>query len=344
MKIVVVTTIFPFVTGGAEYLAGSLTHALSTAGHQVELFNLPFSYDYRTIIQEAMAFRLLDFSGAGDRLIAIRTPSYVVQHHSKVVWSIHHRWQNFDVWGTPCRDVPSDPIGEGYRDAFRSVDSTALREARSVYANSHSTRRRLREFNQIDADVLYPPLPADHGHFCSSYGDYIFCPGRVTAHKRQQLCIQAMRLTRTPVRLIVAGPPDCPEDLDGLQQSVSSAGVTDKVVIMGRSIQAREQIDLFANALAIAYVPDDDDSCGYAALEAAESHKALVTCTDCGGLAEFVEDGLTGYIADPQPASLASCFDRLWDRNTARRMGEAAFERRSALGISWERVMEKLLA
>ena len=344
MKVIVVTTIFPFVNGGAEYLATSLTQALTGAGHQVERFNLPFSSDYTTILQETLAFRLLDFSGAGDRLIAIRTPSYAVQHHSKVVWFIHHHRQAFDLWGTPYQDVPANAIGEGYREAFRSVDNTALREAQAVYANSRRVRDRLREFNQIDAPVLYPPLVPDHGHFCSGYGDYILCPGRLTGHKRQQLCIEAMRLTRSPVRLVVAGPPDCPEDLHRVQQATAAAGVSEKVTIIGRWIDERDKIDLFANALAIAYVPYDEDSYGYISLEAAHSRKAVVTCADSGGLLEFVEDGVNGYVADPAPSALAVAFDRMWDRATARRLGAAAFDKHSALGISWERVTEALLA
>jgi len=307
MKFIVVTTISPFVNGGAEYLSASLIDALKAYGHEVDVCLLPFSSEYRSIMQETMAFRLLDLSGAGDRLIAIRPPSYVVRHHSKVIWFIHHHRQSFDLWGTPYQDVPSNPIGEGYREAFRSADNVALREARAVYANSRHMCGRLREFNAFDADVLYPPLRRDHGLFCAGYGDYILCPGRLIWHKRHRLCIDAMRFTGTPIRLVVAGPPDSEEELKQLQQAAEASGASGRITIIGRWIGESEKANLFANARAVAYVPYDEDSYGYVSLEAAQSRKAVVTCRDSGGLLELVQDEINGFISDPEPAALAAC-------------------------------------
>jgi glycosyltransferase involved in cell wall biosynthesis len=62
-------------------------------------------------------------------------------------------------------------------------------------------------------------------------------------------------------------------------------------------------------------------------------------------VAEFVEDGVTGLVAAPEPQALAEAFDRLHaDRALARRLGANAAERVSALGIEWGTVVEKLLA
>lgn len=344
MKVIVVTTIVPFVSGGAEYMTASLTDALMEAGHSVERFELPFISEYRSMLRQTMALRLLDIAESGDRLIAIRTPSYVIRHHSKVVWFIHHHRPSFDMWGTRFQDVPANAVGEGYREAFRAADNLGLSECRAVYANSRRVKERLREFNGVNADVLYPPLKRQHQLHCSGYGDYILCPGRLTAHKRQALCIEAMRFTVTPVRLIVAGPCDSAEKVTELQEMAVGAGVEDKVSIVSRWLDEDEKTSLFAGALAVAYVPYDEDSYGYVSLEAAESWKAIITCSDSGGLVEFVENGVNGFVAAPEPAALAECFDRLWDRNVAIRMGQAAHERPSALNISWQCVTEALLA
>jgi glycosyltransferase involved in cell wall biosynthesis len=343
MRVIVTTTVVPFVRGGAEYLTDTVCEALLAAGHTVERFDLPFDSDYRRMLEQMTALRLLDLSGHGDRLIAIRTPSYLVQHHNKVIWFIHHHRPAFDLWGTEFQDVPNTPDGVRYREAFRAADNVALREAASVFVNSRRMAERVRQYNDVEAEVLYPPLGKNNGLFASAYGDYILCPGRLVPHKRQHLCVQALKYVTTPVRLVIAGPSDLPEYVSSLEAAIRDANSEHRVEMLSRWIDEDEKRALFANALAVAYVPHDEDSYGYVTLEAARARKAIVTCTDSGGLLEFVEHGLCGLIAEPSPGELGACFDRLWDRSVARRMGRAAFERVSALNITWDDVIQRLL-
>jgi glycosyltransferase involved in cell wall biosynthesis len=50
-----------------------------------------------------------------------------------------------------------------------------------------------------------------------------------------------------------------------------------------------------------------------------------VTCTDSGGPAELVEDGVNGFICAPEPAALARALRQLIDdRSLAERLGAAA--------------------
>src|SRR6476469_1251302 len=111
MRVILVTPIIPFIRGGAEYMADSLWDALREAGHTVDRFDLPFYTDYRSMLQQMTALRLLDVADYGDRLIALRTPSYLIQHPKKVVWFIHHHRPAFDLWGTEFQDIPSTAEG-----------------------------------------------------------------------------------------------------------------------------------------------------------------------------------------------------------------------------------------
>jgi glycosyltransferase involved in cell wall biosynthesis len=71
--------------------------------------------------------------------------------------------------------------------------------------------------------------------------------------------------------------------------------------------------------------------------------KPVITCTDSGGTAELVSDGVTGLVVEPDPAALAAAIERLWSsRREARRMGEAGRER--AATVSWDGVVEQLTA
>lgn len=322
-----------------------LCAALLHRGHEVDTILLPFHPDPATIPEQLLALRLLDVSDRGDLLIAIRTPSYVLRHPNKVVWFIHHHRPAYDLWGTVYQDVADTPAGLSLREPIIQADNLGLREARAVFANSHVTARRLMEFNRLDADVLYPPLTEGESFPVGGYGDYVLCPSRITPIKRQDLLVEAIATARTGVRLILAGPPDAPAQLRALERKVDRLGVGDRVELRGRWISEQEKLDLFAEALACAYVPYDEDSYGYVTLEAFQARRPVITCTDSGGTHELVEDGRTGVITEPEPQSLANAMDALFDdRSRARELGEAGDERVRELGISWDRVLERLLA
>jgi glycosyltransferase involved in cell wall biosynthesis len=111
-----------------------------------------------------------------------------------------------------------------------------------------------------------------------------------------------------------------------------------------RWIDEGEKRDLFARALACAYIPYDEDSYGYVTLESFTSRKAVVTTADAGGVLRLVEDGETGLVVPPDAEALGGAFDTLYrDRASAKRLGERARERMLELGISWDTVIERLL-
>lgn len=344
MHIIVATTVLPFVRGGAEYLADSLCDSLEHAGHTVDRFDLPFFADYRSMLEQMTALRLLDLTGHGDRLIAIRTPSYIIRHHRKIVWFIHHHRPAFDLWGTEFQDVPKGAGGAAWREAFRSSDDVALRESAAVFVNSRRMAARVRKYNGLEAEVLYPPLRREHGLFPAAYGDYVLCPGRLTGAKRQHLFVEALRHTKTGLRLLIAGPCDSEQYVQQLMRTAAEANLADRICIMPEWLPEDDKRELYASALAVGYAPLDEDSYGYVTLEAAQSRKAVVTCTDSGGTLELISDGVSGFAAEPRPEAIAQCLDRLWERRVARRMGHALFERVGQLGISWDRVLARLLA
>ena len=344
MRIIVATTIVPFVRGGAEYLTDSLCDALHEAGHTVERFDLPFHSDYSVMLAQMAALRLIDLSGYGDRLIAIRTPSYLIRHHNKVIWFIHHHRPAFDLWGTEFQDASANAHGFAWREAFRMADNIALREASAVFVNSRRMAGRVREYNDLEAEILYPPLRRTNGLFAAAYGDYVLCPGRLVGHKRQHLFIEALGYTATPVRLVVAGPCDSQDYEERMHRIAAEADLNGRVSIFAGWLEEADKSELYANALAVGYAPHDEDSYGYVTLEAAQSRKAVITCSDSGGLLEFIEHGTSGFVAEPRPQAIAACLDRLWEKALARRMGRASFERMHTLNIRWDHVLSRLLA
>jgi glycosyltransferase involved in cell wall biosynthesis len=106
-----------------------------------------------------------------------------------------------------------------------------------------------------------------------------------------------------------------------------------------------EKARLFARALGCVYVPYDEDSYGYVTLESYASRKPVVTADDSGGTSIVVRHGETGFVTAPQPAALAEAFDALFvDRAAAQRMGEAGAALVQGLGITWDHVVQTLVA
>jgi glycosyltransferase involved in cell wall biosynthesis len=345
LRVLIASSFTPYVPGGGTAIVDDLATALKRRGHEVDTILLPVSPDARQLPEHLLALRLLDVTQAGDVLVAIRPPAHALRHPRKVLWFIHHQRDLYDLWGTPYQNVDEDRSGLVLREAVRRADNEYLREAEQVFTNSEVVSERLWRFNRLRADVLHPPLPEDATFRADSYGDYVFCPSRLSAIKRQTLLIEAMAHVETPVRLVLAGPPDEPQQLARLQAQIAEHGLEQRVELHGSWISEERKRDLFADALACAYVPFDEDSYGYVTLESFHARKPVITCSDSGGTLELVEDGVTGLVVEPSPQALAAAFDGLQrDKERARALGEGAFARLEELEISWDTVVERLLA
>jgi glycosyltransferase involved in cell wall biosynthesis len=344
VRLLVASTFVPFIKGGGTAIVEDLRVALEERGHAVDTILLPFWPDHDEMLEQMLAFRLLDVSDAGDRLVTIRTPSYLLRHPHKIAWFIHHHRAAYDLWSTDWAEQDS---AESLlvREAIIAADDVALRECTRIFTNSNVVSERLRRYNGLESTVLYPPLGDASGYRSDEYGDYVFYPSRITRIKRQELVVRAMRHTRSPARLVLAGSPDAPEHLERLEELVESLGMQQRVELIGSWISEERKRDLFAGALACAYVPYDEDSYGYVTLEAFESAKAVITCSDSGGTLDVVEDGVTGFVCEPEAEALAATIDRLYeDRELARRLGEQGRESIERLQISWDTVVESLTA
>ena len=160
MKVIIASTIVPFIEGGGTFIVDWLARMLECSGHEVEVFKIPFHSWYPEMPDQMLALRLFDVSEHADRLIAIRTPSYLLRHPNKVLWFIHHHRGAYDLWKTRYSDIPDSTCGRSYRDLFIRADNVAFGEASRIFTNSKVVSKRLKQFNDIDSEVLYPPLLA----------------------------------------------------------------------------------------------------------------------------------------------------------------------------------------
>lgn len=342
MRIILASTFVPFIHGGARFIVEWAEAKLREAGHEVERFYLPFVDTPHDLLDQAAAFRLMDLAQWSDRLIAFRPPSYVIPHPSKRLWFIHHIRTFYDLWDGPYAP-PKTPDTKAVRDGLHAMDTAALKEAERVFTNSRVVSDRLLKFNGVESEPLYPPVWAPERFRCDGYGDEVLVVCRAEPHKRQHLLVEAMAHVTTPVRLRLCGRTSGLAYANRIREAIRDHGLHDRVVFDDRWIGEDEKADLIAGALAMAYLPEDEDSYGYPSIEAAHAGKGVLTTTDSGGVLELVQGGRNGLVAEPEPRALAEALDRLWsDKAATRRMGEANTTRLGELRIDWSRVVEAL--
>ena len=307
------------------------------------LVKIPFRWNPASkILEQILACRAMRLANV-DRVVALTFPAYYMPHPDKILWIVHQFRQPYDLWGTEYQEIPDTAEGRRVREIIMQSDDTFLPEARKIYTKSQVTADRLKKWNRMDSEVLIPPLRDASRFSGADYGEYIFCPGRITRRKRQWLVVESMKHVSSGVRLVVAGHPETSGDVESLVAIIRENRLEQKVQLLPRFISEEEKVELMNHSLGNAYTPYDEDSYGHVTLEAFHARKPVVTCTDSGGTSMVVEHGTTGYTVAPDPREIARVFDELFlDKARAHRMGEAGYARVISLGITWENVIAKL--
>lgn len=340
MKLLVTANHTPFIAGGANYHVQGLVAALREHGHQVECLRLPFHYDEQHIRRQMTYAEGLQLSAPNDvtvdRVISLQFPGYGVAHPEHVVWLMHQHRACYELFDPA---TASSALAE-LTPEVRAYDTHHLSAAKRLYANSPRVAERLRQYNGLNAEPLYHPPHRAERFTCGDDWGYVFYPSRLEPLKRQALLIRAVAACSQPVRLLLAGDGS---DRQALEQLIETLGVRDRVRLLGH-ITEKQKLTLYAHARAVAF-PSFDEDYGYVTLEAMLAAKPVITCTDSGGPLAFVEHDHNGWIATPQPESLAAILDDVWANPahsaTLGRAGRAAY---AQADISWPQVVEALLA
>jgi glycosyltransferase involved in cell wall biosynthesis len=160
--------------------------------------------------------------------------------------------------------------------------------------------------------------------------------GRLQPLKRVDLLLRAAAQSGGwSVRLAGVGPQEA--ELRGLADEL---GLGDRVEFLGE-LDTDELVAEYSRCSAVYFGAKAEDY-GMVTLESFTSAKPVVTCIDSGGPAEQVQDGVTGFIVEPDPAPVAEALTRLAeDRGLAEKMGTAATA--YAAQHTWPLTVERLL-
>jgi glycosyltransferase involved in cell wall biosynthesis len=332
----------PFVKGGAEYFSSELVRQLCEHGYETELVRVPFKwYPKPELFAQAAAWRLLDVSESSGRpidlVITTKFPTYCVRHPNKVAWLLHQYRAAYELAGTPFSEFEHVEEDVVTRDRLMALDTAMLGECRRLYAISRTSADRVTRYNGLPVGTVYhPPRLAERLHGGEA-GRYVLSIGRLESIKRVDLAVRALAHAPADLQLIVAGTGSQRASLEALAESL---GVSSRVRFLG-AVTDEDAIALYASALAVIFPPYEEDY-GYVTLEAFLSHKPVITTTDAGGPNEFVLDGTSGLVCEPEAEALGAAMTRLHtDRARAAAMGDAGFE--CARAVTWTGVIDQLV-
>ncbi|OFW08541.1 MAG: hypothetical protein A3H96_15240 [Acidobacteria bacterium RIFCSPLOWO2_02_FULL_67_36] len=342
MRIAVVTSSPPMAEGGHLVMARALVQALCEAGHVASTIVTPQNRFGR----QGAAYLANWLTDVGttegepiDRVVSLRYPSYAVRHPHHVCWLNHTMREYYDQWGRFSGGLsPQGRVKERTRRLLiHAADRYLLtRNVSKVFVISGAVQRRLAMWPELRTTVMYPPAP-QRLYRCDEYGDYIFMVSRLTPLKRADLLVRALAEREAAgIKAVIAGEG---EDRDRLHTLVAALGLAGRVSLVGRLTDG-EMLDHLARCRAVCFPPHDEDY-GFVTVEAFASRKAVVTCTDSGGPAELVADGVSGLVTEPTPHAIAVSLRRLMDdAPLAERMGEEGFT--AGAKLNWADAVRQL--
>jgi glycosyltransferase involved in cell wall biosynthesis len=341
--VAVVTASPPLAEGGHLVMARGLVRALRDSGHEAGLIVTPQNRFGRQFSAYLAAWctdvGLAHEDKPIDRVISLRFPAYAVQHPCHVMWLNHRMREYYDLWDRfqvhlSARARMKERVR---RDLVHRADRYFMKRMHRRYVISATVQARLRTWGGVSSEVLYPPPPVRE-YRADTYGNYIFAVSRLAPLKRFDLLLRALgEPSAAGIRCVIGGEGAELASLVALRQQL---GLEDRVEFVGR-LSDDQLIAHLSRCRAVAFVPWNEDY-GFVTVEAFACARAVVTCTDSGGPAELVQDGVNGFVTEPTPEAVADRLrDLMTDRTAAIRLGEAGAAR--VAGMTWPAAVAELM-
>lgn len=379
MKIAIVgPSPVPFTIGGMEYLLSGLQYNINNlTKHQVEMIKIPTKEDnFWNLIDSYKKFYELDLSHF-DMIITSKYPGWMVRHDNHICYMAHRLRGLYDTYH--FMNLPNEPKldNEYIRKAINYIsnsnsnidglfeildeirvnenkiprdhlqlpspflkkiitflDDKALENTKRFYAISKTVKNRKEYFpKNIDVEVVYPPSALKH--FEEGEYDYLFTVSRLDSAKRIDMIIKAMKHVKSDIKLKIAGTGPMEKELKKLAEN-------DKRIEFLGFVNDEELIQYYSNARGVIFVPYDEDY-GLVTIEAMKSKKPVITSYDAGGVTEFVENGVTGFISKFDEIQIGTSIEKLaqLDQDNIKNMGIKAYNK--VKDISWNSVVSSII-
>jgi glycosyltransferase involved in cell wall biosynthesis len=323
--------------GGAEAFYDGLIDALRGAGHDTA--EVPVHVDettFESVLESYARCYALDLREY-DLVISTKAPTFMVSHPNHVSYLVHTIRVFYDMF--EAEYGRGTPAHHAQRRIVHALDRFGLRpgRVRRHFSIGETPCRRLLDVSPWWQSVRFHtlhPAPTLTGFKRPKRQDYILMPGRLHRWKRVGLMIEAYKHLRRNVQLLVTGTGEDEQELRAL------AAGDPRIRFLGR-VSEPALLDLYANALLVGFIPKQEDF-GYITIEAFNSGKAVLTCTDSGEPLQFVRDGHTGFVVPPDARMIAERLREAIDHpKRVAQMGTHGA--RAVAAISWDAIVDALV-
>lgn len=170
-----------------------------------------------------------------------------------------------------------------YESSFKYIDH--------VFANSNNVKKRLKQYINIESEILYPPC--DTSYEGKESKGYFLSTARVEPLKRVDLIVEAFMQMPSKELVVMSGGSQL-EDLKEQAKHHSNIKFTGWVT-------EQEKRDLLAHCEATIYIPKDEDF-GMSPVESIAAGKPVIGVAE-GGLLETVAHSDNGFLIPPKKLS-----------------------------------------
>lgn len=263
------------------------SHVLSSAtnitGWQTIKSALSFRYkcpdlsDYSTVI----------YSGSNGPLAALKSTAKNNVYYCHTPPRFVYDLKNYYLESVPSWQLPLlKTLTEWYQPQYES----AVEKMDVILCNSYNVKRRLKEFLNVEAEVIHPPVDNERFTYIAD-GDYYLSTARLEPYKRIEIIVKAF-IDMPDKRLVVASGGSQEPYLRKLAEGA------DNITFTGW-IDSDQLVKLVGNCLATIYIPQDEDF-GMSPVESMGAGKPVIGVAE-GGVLETVIPEVTGWLAPAHP-------------------------------------------
>lgn len=174
----------------------------------------------------------------------------------------------------------------------RRMNRSHVHQAKAYVCNSENTRARLKNFLEVDGEVIHPPVDTGAYHYRPHEG-YWLSVNRLINHKRIEVQLEAFK-NLPHERLVIVGSYEQSNTFTSYAESILNNLPPNVTVI---SWVPREQLLLLYGGCIGCITTARDEDFGMTAVEAMASGKPVIAPNE-GGYRESIVPGETGWLLD----------------------------------------------
>ena len=282
-------------------------HALNTSVKIRSLGKTIKLYPLKQISATGM-FYSADFSELYDFFIFTGIWShYAARKHSPNLWYCYTPPRVFyDLYQTSLyrHTFVKRQLNRLWISCHRILDQQSVHRVDHIATISDNVRRRIKQYYDRDAIVIYPPVNTSDFSF-SEYGDFWLSVNRLYPEKRIDLQIESFRKIPDERLLIVGGYAE--GDHQDRYVTKLKEKLPQNVEILG-GVSEADLHDLYARCRGLVCTALDEDF-GLTPLEAMAAGKPVVAVNE-GGFCETVT-AETGVLVDADPSKIADAVQQI---------------------------------